>query len=85
MNKKTTWNLTMYQKSHQRNKHLEEIQEDEKQPYTNEQGNKKPMTMHKALYPRDDVHIICQEKKEEEDWPNFKIVSMHRYIYLEST
>ena len=37
------------------------------------------MIMYKALHSRDDVDIMCQEKKEEEDLPVFKTVLTHQY------
>ena len=36
------------------------------------QRTRKLMTMHKVLHSRDDVDYMCQEKKEEEDFPSFK-------------
>ena len=40
------------------------------------------MTMHKALLLRDDIDYMHQEKKEEEDLPEYKITLMHRYIRI---
>ena len=37
------------------------------------------MTMHKALHPRDNVDIMFQEKREEEDLPALKTALTHRY------
>ena len=34
--------------------------------------------MHEASHPRDDVDSMCLEKKDEENLPAFKIVSIHR-------
>ena len=44
-----------------------------------DQRTTKLMTMYKGLHPRDDVDSICQENKEEEDSPTFKIALMHQY------
>ena len=44
---------------------------------------KKLMTIHKALHPRDDY--MYQVKKEKEDKPAVKITSMHRYDYKKTT
>ena len=45
-----------------------------------DQKERKPMTMHKALYPRGDVDRL--KTKEEEDLPALK---MHRYIDSKTT
>ena len=38
------------------------------------------MTMHKALYPENDVDKLYASRNEEkEDPPEFKTASMHRY------
>ena len=43
------------------------------------------MTMHKALYPSDDVDCMCQEKKKEEDLRALKIVRMNQNKDLKTT
>ena len=44
-----------------------------------DQRTRNLMTMRKALHPRDEGDKLCQEKKEEEVSPAFKIASMRRY------
>ena len=44
------------------------------------QKTRKLITMHKALYSKDDIDCMCPEKKEEEDLPAFKIASMHERL-----
>ena len=47
---------------------------------------RKLITLHKALYPRDDAtDFMCRERKEEEDKPELKTVLMHRYSDLKTT
>ena len=44
-----------------------------------QQRTTKLITIHKVLYPTDDVDRLCVKKKrEKEDSPAFKIASMHR-------
>ena len=43
------------------------------------------MTMQKALYPRDDIDYMCQEKKGEEDWPALKMAQLYQYEDLRTT
>ena len=44
-----------------------------------DQRTRKLRTIHNALHPRDNVDCMCQEKKEEENLPAFKMMSMHQY------
>ena len=44
-----------------------------------DQETRKLMKMHKALYTRDGVDNICQEKKVDEDLAALKIAGMQRY------
>ena len=45
-----------------------------------DQRTKKPMTMHKALLPRDDVDRLYVSRREgEEDLPALKTAWTHRY------
>ena len=44
-----------------------------------DQRTRKPMTMHKALYSREDVDRLNVSKKEEDNPPAFKITLIHRY------
>ena len=39
-----------------------------------DQKIRKLMIMHKALYPRDDIDCMCQEKKAEENQSALRIV-----------
>ena len=50
-----------------------------------DQITRKLMTMHKALHPRDDVDIICQEKKEKEDLLALNTALTHHYNNLKTT
>ena len=46
---------------------------------------RKLMTMHKALYPKDDIDFIYLRKNEEEYSPTLKIVWMHQYVDSKTT
>ena len=44
-----------------------------------DQKKKKLKTMHKALYPKDNLDNTYQKKKEKDDSPKLKLDWMHQY------
>ena len=41
--------------------------------------------MNKSLHPKDDIDLMCQEKKVEEDSPAMKKVLMYQYDDTKTT